>query len=200
MAIYDLSRTIEKDMLVYPGDVLVSLKKSQISFGPHIGTHVDCPLAYLEGGMDTLEFPLENFVGNAVVIEALKSSHELITVDDLSKQIIGFHKNDIVIVSTGWEDKVGTPEYFEGFPYFEPEVADYLIEKRIKAIGSDTPTPDPPKGGSPFHDKILGAHIGIIEGLINLRPLRNQRIFFCGVPLKLRSIGASPVRAIGILS
>lgn len=200
MAIYDLSRTIEKDMLVYPGDASVFLHKSRMSLGVHVGTHVDRPLAGLKNRMNASEFPVEKFVGNAVILEVPKSSLEAIPVGDLTKQIIGFRKNDIVIVSTGREDKIGRPEYFKKFPYFEQNVADYLIEKRIKAIGADMPMVDPPIGGTPFHDRILGAHIGIIKGLTNLKPLRNQRVFFCGVPLKLKSVEASPIRAIAILS
>ena len=49
---------------------------------------------------------------------------------------------EILIVSTGWEKFAGTPNFFEDFPAFEHEVADYLIAKKIKALGTDMPSMD----------------------------------------------------------
>jgi len=118
-----------------------------------------------------------------------------------SKRIKGkdIRKGDIVIVSTGWEEKIGSDDFFQNFPYFSEATANYFIGREIKAIGCDSPSVD--SAGSktaPFHHKILKAGIGVIEALQNLKSLRGKRVFFIGLPLKISSGDGSPVRAVAI--
>lgn len=205
--IQDLSVPVVNGMPTYPGDPEVFIKKAKthsedgynilsIQMGTHCGTHVDVPRHHLNEGQDVTEFPLEKFMGEATILYIKKAENQSITLNDLKGKDI--RKKDIVIISTGWEDKAGTPGYFQSFPYFSGKTADYFIKTGIKAIGCDSPSVDPAGNKGPFHHKILKANIGIIEGLHNLSLLRDQRIFFIGLPLKIKSGDGSPVRAIAI--
>ena len=89
-------------------------------------------------------------------------------------------------------------KYFKGFPYFAEETADFLIKKQIKCLGVDIPSLDNPNLDPVFHKKILLAGIGVIESLINLRPLANKRLLFCAFPLAIEKGDGSPVRAVAV--
>ncbi len=208
MRIYDLSITITSRMLNYPGQpkVLVETIKNHnrdgynlsfLQMSAHSGTHIDLPKHHLDNGQDAVKFPLQKFIGEAVILNIKKTKNQSIALNDLKgKDIRG---SDIVIVSTGWEEKIGTVDYFESFPYFSATTADYLIKRKIKAIGCDLPSVDP--AGSkenPFHHKILKANIGIIESLQNLQPLRDKGVFFIGLPLKIFLGDGSPIRAVAM--
>jgi len=206
--IYDLSITITSRMLNYPGDPKVLVKRikshgqdgynlSFLQMGTHSGTHVDLPIHHLANGQDAVKFPLQKFIGEAIILNIKKSKNQSITLDDIKGKDI--RRGDIVIVSTGWEKKIGTADYFKSFPYFCETTADYFIKREIKAIGCDLPSVDPAESKeAPFHHKILKANIGIIESLQNLQPLWDKRVFFIGIPLKIFLGDGSPIRAVAI--
>ena len=82
MRIYDVTVTISNDLPVYPGDPPIQIERtmslekgdiarvSRLSFSTHIGTHVDPPYHFMEGGVPLDRAPLEVFVGPARVVDA----------------------------------------------------------------------------------------------------------------------------------
>lgn len=207
MKIHDLSIVIKSGMPTYPGDPGVFFKQVKlherdginilsVQLGTHTGTHVDVPKHHLIKGKDTENFALEKFIGEAIILNIEKGENEAITLQDLEKEDI--RRDDIVIIYTGWERNVGKGGYFENFPYFSEDAADYLIYKRIKTIGCDLPSVDAPGGEAPSHHKILGEDIGIIEALQNLKSLCGKRVFFIGLPLTIAFGDGSPIRAIAV--
>jgi len=207
MKVYDLSVVLSNGMPIWPGDPGFVLRKAldlekdganctELQMGAHTGTNVDVPLAYIKEGHDLTQFPLDRFVGWANIVGINKKAGENISGDDFKN--IDLEKNSILIISTGWEANYGTSSYFRNYPYLTEDAADILVESGVKAVGTDTPTPDPPEGEHPVHRKLLGANIGIIENLTNIRVLRGKRIFFIALPLKIKGGEASPVRAVAI--
>ena len=205
--IYDLTLTISNDLPAYPRDPLVVLKQKiefskngynvkSIQMGTHSGTHIDAPLHLIDKADNIVDVPLGNFIGEATFIEILKEDNEPIKLVDIEN--FDIRKDDIVIIRTGWEEKKYSDLYFLDFPYFHPETADYFISKGIKSIGADIPSVDGPNEGGAFHKKILGAGIGVIEALINLEPIAGKRLFFCGLPLKIKDGDGSPIRAVAV--
>jgi len=82
MRIYDVTIPISTDMVIYPGDPPVKIKRkstinkndakynlSRYSFGSHTGTHVDAPFHFLEDGITIDRLPLELLMGRARVVE-----------------------------------------------------------------------------------------------------------------------------------
>lgn len=209
MKVYDLSMAIENGMPTYPGDPAVSLRRMlehreagynimALALGTHSGTHVDVPLHHLEEGPGADQFPLERFLGPAVFLHLDKVGSGLIEVADLQDAGMEIRAGEIVVVGTGWENHRGGADYFQGFPYFASEVADFFIQKRVKAVGCDMPSVDGPGGGAPVHHKLLAAGIPVVEALANLEPLRGRRAFFCAAPLKIAGGDGSPVRALAV--
>jgi kynurenine formamidase/ribulose-5-phosphate 4-epimerase/fuculose-1-phosphate aldolase len=174
---------------------------SKIETGLHIGTHVDAPLHVRQSGTGILEMPLHRFLGAAVALETPKEPGQDIEPADIHGRDI--RKNDIVIFRTGWEERSGSPRFFqEEWPGISPAAADVLLALGVKAIGLDTPSADGPKAiaaGFASHKRLLDAGVPLFEALVNLRRVAGSRFFFIGLPLGIDQGEASPVRAIALL-
>lgn len=209
MEIIDLTHKLQNNMIVWPGDPPVIFERTIkyeevganatfLKIGAHSGTHIDAPLAYSASGESVDKFPLDRFIGKAQIVEVKKEQGEIISLEDFKN--INLNRNaSILIVATGWEDKFGTSEYYKDYPYFNPEVVEYLLSNNILSIGSDIPSVDPAEGNHPFHHKALNNRIGIIENLRNLKKLAEIEFLFVAAPLKLADCEATPVRAVGII-
>lgn len=205
--VHDLTLKISNSLPTHVGDPIIVMKPKvifeksgynvlSITMGTHSGTHIDVPFHVIEDGKKLDDAPLDKYVGDAIFVEAEKASGQKIVPGDLDGWDI--KEGDIVIVRTGWEEKKYKPDYFLGFPYFSEEAADYLISKKIKSLGVDTPSVDGKEQKGVFHKKILNAGIGVIESLINLGPLVGKMMFFSALPMRLEGADGSPVRAVAI--
>lgn len=203
--IYDLTLKISEDLPTYFGDPKVTLlnavtysdkgyKVTFISMGTHTGTHVDFPVHFLKDAPSLEDIQLDRLIGIANFVEIIKAKNEIITIEDLKK--IDICPDEILIIRTGWEKNKYKNNYFDNYPYFSIEAANYLSTIGIKSIGSDIPSFDGDHNYGQVHRKILGSNILIIEALINLKNLIGKKIFFSALPLYIANGDGSPVRAI----
>lgn len=203
MEYIDLSYEIENNMLVYPGDEEVSIKfikkydndgytYSVLKSGMHVGTHLDCPMHLTDSSKYISEYTLENFMGEGVIIDV--RGKELITLEKEYEDLL--NEKEIVILFTGYEKYYGTNAYYENHPIISEELVDLFIEKKIRMVGFDMPSPD----RNPFtiHKKLLNNRIFILENLCNLEMLVGGEEFkVIAFPLKIKGEG-SLVRAVAI--
>jgi kynurenine formamidase len=196
----DLSHNINSKMPVYPGDKEVSLLKEKelsrdyytayvLSTGLHVGTHVDCPMHLVSSEITISEYGLEHFAGNGVLISA-EEIEEIGYKASYDKLI---NKGDIVLIYTGMDKIYGSDDYYIKHPYITKELAEFFVNKEIKMLGVDMPSPDFP----PFeiHKLLLGNGIFIIENLRNLDKLKSVQCFeVFAQPLKIEA-EASLIRA-----
>jgi arylformamidase len=207
--IHDLTITLDEHTLPFPdsGDPHMTWKhlvdhavyKCQVSLFSmvtHLGTHVDVPLHFVKDGKTTAEIALDRYCGQAVCLDVpYVPTDRLLDVSDVLTANSDLIKSgDIVILHTGWEDKVGTPEYFD-FPDFDPSIGEVLESFGAHGIGFDLPSIDR-KGEA--HQSVLLRDMSIIESLVNLKPLIGRRFYFSAVPLKCRDGDGSPVRAYAV--
>lgn len=169
---------------------------SQFTMVTHLGTHVDVPLHYIKDGDSTFKANLAAYCGRATCLAMTDIPSEgILDIGDFLEE----HRHDIepgelLLLSTGWEDKINTSEYFK-FPDFHGNTGELLEKYQIKGIGFDLPSID--RTGD-AHQSVLGRNMGIYESLINLRPLIGRHFFFSAVPLKFSKGDGSPVRAYAI--
>ena len=105
----------------------------------------------------------------------------------------GIEAGNIVLFHTGMIEKYKDEAYFTGYPEISEEVANYLVEKRVKIVGVDMCSPDHP----PFkiHKILLGSGVLIIENLTNLDKLIGKEFKVYALPIKFALDGA-PARVI----
>jgi arylformamidase len=204
--IIDLTQTLTAESLSYPGDVPAwTSERVEIgspratvtrfsSFDPHGGTHMDAPLHFALEGVDVSALPLRLYPAVVVSIDGLR-----IEADSIPANCAGC----AVLFSTGWEDRVGTPGYYEGFPSITGDAAQLLVVRGAGLVGVDSPGVDPGAEHPtyPAHEILCGAGLPIVEGLINLRGLLSEtrELFFAAFPLKLGGLEGSPVRAVALV-
>jgi arylformamidase len=206
--IHDLSLRISSGMPVFPGDPQVLIERrfeilkdgcnlSRVTLGSHAGTHVDLPLHFISGGAGADTVSLENFIGRAFV-QRFSWEGRAITASGITDFPSG--KADILLVATGWDEKYGTASYYDGFPFFDSGLVDFMLENGVKALGTDGPSVDPAGSEPVFHRRALGAGLALIEGLTSLCHLQGKIVTFYAVPLKLAGCDGSPVRAFAVES
>lgn len=198
MKFIDLSVVVNEDTPVYPGDPTVKIERAgvfakdgyndhSLSFGNHVGTHIDAPNHMLDGGKTLDKFSAEQLVGQGRLASG---------IDIEAVQQAGIKEDDIVLLQTGMADFFGKDEYYKNYPEISEEVANYLVDKKVKMVGMDMASPD----HSPFkiHKILLSRDILIIENLTNLAELVGKRFIVYALPINLQ-LDAAPARVIAEL-
>lgn len=188
----------------------------------HSGTHVDAPWHYApisenKRARTIDEMPLEYFYGDGVILDfRYKMAGEAITADDIKSALKKIEYRlkplDIVLIMTGWDKKVGMPEYFD-HPGLTYNAVKWIVEQGVKLIGIDAYSLDRSFKSMAEDYKRTGdgkyiwpAHfVGIekeymhIEKLANLDKLPKPHGFkVAAFPLKIYKASAGPARVVAI--
>lgn len=197
----DLSHNIVNNMPVYPGDSDVKLYRNKcldkdgytvfnLEIGMHAGTHIDTPMHLMDRNTLINEIALDRFIGRGCLLDVRKEN--VINYKPEYEDIV--NENDIVILFTNYSEYYGSKEYYTNHPVISKELAEFFIEKKIKMLGIDMPSPD----RYPFeiHKKMFENNILIMENLTNLEELLKVDNFeIIAFPLKIEA-EASIVRAV----
>jgi len=202
MEIIDISLSIQKDMILYPGDSEFQLTKvldmtntgdevnlSKIEMSVHTGTHVESPLHFIEDGKTINDLSLSNFYGHCKVIDltGLNYNNKITKIQLKDK---GIDSGIIVLIKTKnsllYQDK-----FREDYISLAKDGVKHLVEIGIKAIGIDYLS----IGDSEIHQMLLSEGIVVYEGL-NLAHVVPGNYIFVGFPLKIVDSEASPTRAV----
>ena len=208
MKVIDLTHTICEDMPVYPGTEQPKLtvvntceadgfRESLLQLYSHTGTHIDPPAHLFPDGRTLDQFPPEQFMGKALVINCrdLKEGG-IITMEHIRPYGEKAEQADFLLFSTGWEQFWGKDTYFGRYPCMDDEVLDFILSGNYKGIGVDTISIDPMNSLARHRRLFREKDIVIIENLTNLHLCGNDLISFSAFPLKLTDCDGSPVRAV----
>lgn len=165
----------------------------------HVGTHVEVPRHLKEDGKSCAEMPLENFFGEAIVLNfdsvaPKEGKGQAITPSDLSQ----VEEGDIVLMYSCYQGGE--------CPYLSASATKHLVQQRIKmlgitpGIGAEDPRSIEPSFPDAFatHKNILGNDIPLIENLNNMEAIQKERVFFIGLPLNIVDLEASWIRAMAL--
>jgi kynurenine formamidase len=177
-------------------------------------THLDAPKHFFKDGLANHEVPLEQLIGEAVVIDMTnKQPGDLITAQDLEKSGVEVKSGDIVIIRTGWTDQAfGTKKFWSDQIGLSLDAGDWLVEKGIKALVTDFYTdPQPVKACETCgalhkierakirnHHKFLSRGILLIDFVTNLKAIKYNRVLLICLPIKLKGTDGAPARVIAI--
>ncbi len=189
--VVDLTRKLETTPALYPGDPDVRVvpyltvekdgcNLAKLELGSHAGTHLDAPRHLFPDGMGLDQYPPQRFQGDAVVLR-LGVPFEI--PDGVS----------MVLFCTGWGPKWGTDSYLAGYPVLSDEHRKTLVEKGIRMVGFDCPSPDL-VGELSNHIFLLRNDILILENVVDLAAFVGKRLHLTVSPLLFSQSDGAPAR------
>jgi len=208
MKVIDLTHVITETMPVYPGTEPPRLetantyekdffKETRMTLFTHTGTHMDPP-AHIFPGRTTLDqFPADQFIGKALVINCRDLQEgQFITMDHIRRYGVKASQADFLLFNLGWDKYWGADAYFGNFPCMDMEVLDFILAGNYKGIGIDAISIDPVDDLTRHRKLFREKDIVNIENLTNLEQCGGDLFWFSCFPLKLSGGDGSPVRAV----
>tara|TARA_R110000803_G_scaffold181346_1_gene243730 strand:- start:1537 stop:2196 length:660 start_codon:yes stop_codon:yes gene_type:complete len=215
MNIIDISQSINNEMWSYrpewkniisaisstsEGDASTVYKFELCS---HTGTYIETSQHKLKNNVLLEHYSLHRFICNVKVLVIKNTSKEIKLehiLHELNVADIGINVGDALIICTGW----GAREYFsESFivdaPYFEEDLTNYLLQKKLSLLGVDTPVID--NQIKPYFavNKLFNSN----EDLLLLAPLainpdevKTGIYVLNALPLKISGVSASLCRPV----
>jgi kynurenine formamidase len=180
----------------------ISFKVQSVTINCGIGTHIDAP-AHCFKHLPTIDqLSIEDLIqtGYLIDISDRMSEDNCLTASDILQfedQYGHILENSCVLINTGWHTYWNQAEAYHNnyrFPYIEAAAAEILMQRRIKAVGIDTLSPDRPDSGYPVHNMLLANEVLIIENVGNLQELSTNQFTVTIAPLKIQNATESPVR------
>lgn len=164
----------------------------------HTGTHVDVPAHFVQEGRTVETLDLGKFTGEAITLDVSSCVPKgVLNLPEFRSLLEKTIEGTIVLLYTGIDTLFGKTEYFQQQFSVSEEVANFLVEQKVKGVGIDAPSIDT----YPFatHRILLSHEVPIFEGLTNLGAILGRKVTFFGVPLKLVGCSGSPVRAFALM-
>ena len=182
----------------------------------HGGTHLDAPIHFAEGRRTADQIPLRQLVAPAVVIDvadktSANADYRLSAADVRAweERHGAIAAGTIVLLRTGWgtrypnrkayfgDDTPGATENLH-FPSYGEDAARLLVaERRVAAIGVDTPSID--YGQSKdfiVHRVASGADVPGFENVANLEQVPARGAWVIALPMKIGKGSGGPLRII----
>lgn len=197
----DISHALNSNVFPFPDDPKFTISQLAsietdgfsnylISTGMHIGTHVDGAAHMVDNCPNISELSLAQFYGEAVLLDYSNK-------DGFSKErwmeSIDL-KDKIVLLSSGHDCNWGKSTYFETFPKITMELAQWFVNKGVKMVGMDTPSPD--EAPYEVHKLLLSNGVLLLENITNLQILSGYtKLTLMAFPLKIEA-DSSLVRAV----
>jgi arylformamidase len=200
-------------MPIYPGDPSPSFEKystlqkdgvdlTKITMGSHTGTHLDAPRHFIPHGIGIDKIPPNKLIGEAYVADLSKKPiGSGITSKDLRRELEEeIERDDIVVIYTGCSEHWGDKSINRDYTYLTGDAAEYLVSKRVRAVGIDFLSVEKFKAAEPVvHKTLLSNGIFIIESLSSaLKQFVGKRILMICMPIKLLDGDGAPSRVVGV--
>jgi kynurenine formamidase len=193
---------------------------NNLAAAEHGGTHLDAPVHFAEGRHAADEIPLAQLIGPAVVIDVARQADSSADYRVTSADVAAWEaahgsipQSAIVLIRTGWGSRwpdraryLGTtksgpaavPELH--FPGLHADAARVLVERRVDAVGIDTPSIDYGQSATfDVHQILLGANIPGFENVAHLDRLPATGAFVIALPMLIRGGSGGPLRIAALL-
>jgi len=206
--IYDISLTLSPSLISWPGEDYFQLEKmydmasgdvcnvTKICMSTHQGTHIDSPFHFLENGATSESLPIENMIGQCIVIDL--SDIEISEIDRVHIEDYDLDECRRVIFKTRnshlWH--TDTKQFNKDFISLSLEAAEYLHKQGVILIGIDYLSIE--RFSSAEHDVhklLLSNDVIILEGL-DLSHVKAGCYELICLPVKIAGSDGSPARAI----
>ena len=187
----------------------------------HGGTHLDAPVHFAEGKLSADQIPVTRLAGPAVVIDvsgqAAADRDFRVAPADLEaweRDHTPIPEGTVVLIRTGWGSRwpdraryLGTtktgaaalPELH--FPGIHPDAARWLVARKVRAVGIDTPSIDYGQSTTfETHQILFAADIPAFENLAHLSAVPATGAFVIALPMKIRGGSGGPLRIVAVVA
>lgn len=206
MRLYDISIGVHPGMPVWPGDPPVELTRisaiangdnanvSRLSCGVHVGTHLDSPLHFVDGGASVESLSLKVLIGRAYVVSLPKADVidaaclEAADIPPRTKRVLFKTRNSAL-----WAR--GETRFQTDFVAVDESGAQWLVRKGVQLVGVDYLSVAPYKRSKQVHETLLKAGAVVVEGLDLSKVAQGRYTLYC-LPLKLVGSDGAPTRAV----
>lgn len=174
----------------------------------HAYTHIDAPLHMFKEGKSIDAFPVDYFIGEAALLDIPKEKNESIKVRDMERAGGHAKDGDIIIIRTGWLERMWGKEEYGDSPYLTEEAAEWLVNLKAKMACYDfaidyverqfftlgfAKTED-----FIIHRKLLRNEVLNLENLNNLSMISRPRVKLIALPIYLERFEGAPCRPVAI--
>lgn len=193
---------------------------NNIAAAEHGGTHLDAPIHFAEGKHASDQIPLSQLIGPAVVIDVTGQADANADYRVSAADLTAWESTHgtipagvIVLIRTGWGRRwpdraryLGTaktgaaavPELH--FPGIHPDAAPLLVERRVAAVGIDTPSLDYGQSATyDVHQRLFAANIPGFENVAQLERLPATGALVVALPMKIAAGSGGPLRIVARL-
>jgi kynurenine formamidase len=185
----------------------------------HGGTHLDAPVHFAEGKWTTDQIPLDRLIGEAVVVDVQREANANPDYR-INREVLRAWEDGrirpestIVLFRTGWSRRWPDRAAYLGtsktgaeavpqlhFPGIDSAAARWLVERKVRAVGIDTPSIDPGQSRTfATHQILSAANIPAFENLANLDQLPAIGSFVVALPMKIRGGSGGPLRIVALI-
>ena len=185
-------------------------QSSSYNISAHAYTHLDAPIHM--AGPDTksiTDFPVDYFIGEASLIDVPRGKNEPITGKDLETAGKHCKDGDIVLIRTGWLEKMWGKEEFIDSPFLTDDAAQWLVKLKARIAGYDfvqdyTARDFTRKGHVDsatltVHLILLGNGVLNLENANNLSMIKVPRFQVFALPIKFQDIDGAPCRPVAVV-
>jgi len=171
----------------------------------HLGTHVETPYHHNDDWNDVMGLAVDRFLGRCVYVKfADLAPNSYINAADLERACAGrVGKDDIVILDSNYPlapftSKTNTAE--DKRLKVNRATAEWFAAKQVKCVGfGDGVSIESARADvEPFHDVLMAQDVTFLEVLKNLDQLQSEVFLLVFLPLPIKGIDSSPVRAVAI--
>jgi arylformamidase len=208
MRIIDLTQTLKAGIRGFSTEPAKSIEKDgwnalTLHIYSHAGTHVDAQPHFDAGNLGIDQVPVDRFVADCWVIDLTGiQPKSLISLGHLGEVVEKIEHGDGLLLKTGWAQYITQPEiYRDGLPRLSEELVIWCINAGVKLIGVEPPSVADVNNMEELtyiHKLLLEAGITIVEGLVNLEQITQEKVLFMALPLKIENGDGAPCRAIAI--
>lgn len=164
----------------------------------HVGTHIEAPSHFFEGGKDVTDLPLSACMGDAVLLDVYCDAPGIAIDPAFLERELGSRLRPghiLVIRNTG---KVYREHRDK--PAITPQAAEWLVQNGVKMVAFDPATTigRTTDETREVHRILMSRDITLLEVLSNLHELRQREFLLIALPWKVKGLDSSPVRAIAL--
>ncbi len=204
--VIDISLTVRTEMPFWPNSEGFRIRRTReiaagdtanvslITSDVHVGTHVDAPLHFLEGGGTVDQLPLGVLIGPARVVYLPDT--EAITAEVLQSLALPPDTRRLLFRTRNsrlWAEGVTT--FREDYVGLTLDGAQWIVEHGIALVGNDYLSVQRYHDTPEIHRVLLRAGVVLLEGL-NLDGVAPGLYELICLPIKLGGAEGAPARAI----